>query len=127
MQARRVDLLALTGKIQSDCSDLVAGDRDIGLLDSAGSHDRAAADDHASAANSRNRETTSIATATSSVVTDSAGLWLMPPLQRTNSIPTSVSADIAPASCPAPLARRITGWPSSSMLRTNSATSRGAH
>src|SRR5207248_1313994 len=40
----------------------------------------------------RNRSTTLIATATSSGVTDSAGLWLIPPRQRTKSMPISVSS-----------------------------------
>src|SRR5712692_10605633 len=127
MQAGGVELFAVIGKVQSDRRDLVAADRDIGFLDSASGHDRAAADDHASAANSRSRETTSIATATSSVVTDSAGLWLMPPLQRTNSIPTSVNADIATASWPAPLASSWTGWPRSRTACERSATRRGEH
>src|SRR5713226_4755477 len=113
MQAGRVDLFAVSGKVRSDRNDLVAGGRDIGLLDSAGRHDRAAANDHSFANRSRNPLSTSIATATSSVFTDSAGLWLMPPLQRTKSIPTSVRADMATASCPAPLASSTSGCPRS--------------
>src|SRR3989442_11161329 len=92
------------GRVQPARRYLVARDGYVGFLGSARSHDHAAADDHVSASSSRQRASTSIATATSSVVTDSAGLWLTPPLQRTNSIPTSVSADMATASWPAPLA-----------------------
>ena len=44
------------------------------------------------------RRNASIATATSSCVTDSAGWWLTPPLQRTNSIPTGQRSAIAIAS-----------------------------
>src|SRR5258708_18802220 len=124
VQAGRVDLFAVAGKVEADRNDLVAGDRDIGFLDSAVCHDRAPANDHDSASNSRNPDSTSIATATSSVVTDSAGLWLMPPLQRTKSIPTSVRADMATASCPAPLASSTTGWPRSRTARERLETRR---
>ncbi len=52
-----------------------------------------------------NDSSTSADTAASSAVMDSAGLWLMPPAQRTNSIATRVRSAIAIASWPAPLGR----------------------
>ena len=45
-------------------------------------------------------------------VIDSAGLWLMPPLQRTNSMAAGHRSAIATASWPAPEAKRIGGMPS---------------
>src|SRR5258706_13224604 len=100
------------GGVQPDRRYLAAGDGDISLLNSARGYDRPAADDQLLASSSMARASTSIATATSSMVTDSAGLWLTPPLQRTNSMPTSVSADMTTASGPAPLASSRTGGPS---------------
>src|SRR5262245_7693501 len=73
-------------------------------------HDRPTADDevklvHLDSDNAfRKSFITAIATRTSASLADSAGLWLMPPLQRTNNIATGQMADIAAASCPAPLA-----------------------
>ena len=98
VQAGGVNLFALFVEVWADIDDLVTGDRDVGLFDSAGGDDGAAPNDHRLASSSRKRLKTSSATSTSSVVTDSAGLWLTPPLQRTNNIPTSVSADITTAS-----------------------------
>src|SRR5438067_12147972 len=95
-----VDLLAFRVQVPAHADDPVAGDRDVGHPRPPRRDDRPAADDHR---DSRRRLRTSIATATSDVCTDSAGLWLTPPLQRTNSMPTSVSADITTASWPAPL------------------------
>ena len=62
----------------------------------------------------------------SAAVTDSAGLWLTPPLQRTKNMPTSVIADITTASCPAPLVSSIGRWPQSLTAWLSSVTSRGA-
>src|SRR3984893_10014864 len=103
MQALRVDLLAGLVEIRPDRRDTTVRDLDVGDLATPSRDHRASADDHPCAKSSRKWLSTSIATATSSVVTDSAGLWLTPPLQRTKSIATSVSSDIVTASCPAPL------------------------
>src|SRR5690242_6956080 len=94
VQARGVDLLAAARDIRTDLGDDTAFDDDVGKLDTTGRHDGAAADDHCSARSSRNLPRTSIATATSSVATDSAGLWLTPPLHRTNSMPIWVISDM---------------------------------
>src|SRR5438270_2763176 len=83
VQTGRIDLFAVFVEVQSDCRDQVGGCRDVGFVDPPRSHDRAAANDHCFARSSRKRLSTSRATATSSVVTDSAGLWLTPPLHRT--------------------------------------------
>src|SRR5437773_12319800 len=48
---------------------------------------------------------TVMAMPTSSLAADSAGLWLIPPWQRTNNIATGATAAMAAASWPAPLAR----------------------
>ena len=94
VQPGGVDLFAVLGKICAYRRDLVAGDRDIGLLHTARRDDRAAADDHFLPSSSRKRPRTSIANATSASSTDSAGLWLTPPLQRTNNMPMSVISDM---------------------------------
>src|SRR5207248_10435395 len=100
VKSGRVDLVAVFVEIRSDRGDLVTRDRDVGLLDAPRGDDRPAADDHSI---SRNRPSTSIATATSDVCTNSAGLWLTPPLHRTNSMPTSVIEAMTTASWPAAL------------------------
>src|SRR5258706_12014959 len=108
VQSRGVDFLFGFVQIHSDSTDASVRHRDIGEANRRACHDGSAPDDqvaHRSAASSsRNVLRTSMATATSSSVTDSAGVWLMPPLQRTKSIATSVSPAITTASCPAPLA-----------------------
>ena len=58
---------------------------------------------------------------------DSAGWWLIPPLQRTNSIPTSVKRAIAIASWPAPLGSSRTPSPSASTASPRRRMSRGLH
>ena len=67
----------------------------------------------------------SIASATSSSVTDSSGWWLMPPAQRTNSIAVSVTRAIVTASCPAPLGSRRTLTPVSRTAAATRSTSAG--
>ena len=94
VKALRVDFRARLVEVRADLHDPPVGDRDVCALDATRRDNRAASDDHSSASIWRNRPRTSIATATSPAVTDSAGLWLMPPLQRTNSIPISVISDI---------------------------------
>src|ERR687897_2485230 len=95
------------------------GYRDVRDVDAIECHDRATAHEkielgHRSfsfASASTNRSRTSIAATTSLVATDSAGWWLMPPTQRTKSIPTGTISDITTASCPAPEGSRSTGNP----------------
>ncbi len=94
VQPRGVDLFAASCRIRTDLGDDPILDRDIRRTDPTRRDDSAAADDHCSARSSRNLPRTSIATPTSSVATDSAGLWLTPPLQRTNSMPMSVISDM---------------------------------
>src|SRR5438105_5395364 len=105
MHAGTVDLICLSREVRPDLGDAAVLDPDIRRLDTARGDHGPTANDHGRASSARNRPRTSIATDTSAAVTDSAGLWLTPPLQRTKSIPTPVSADIATASCPAPLVR----------------------
>ena len=59
---------------RADLRDPAAIDDDVRLFDAAHGHDGATTDDHCFASSSRKRPRTSIATATSSVVADSAGL-----------------------------------------------------
>src|SRR5579864_9504109 len=103
VQAGGVDLVSAGFEVLGDRGDPSILDRDVGDLGAGRGHHRAAADDQGSASRSRKRPSTSMATATSSSATDSSGLWLTPPRQRTKSMPTSVSADMVTASCPAPL------------------------
>src|SRR5712691_1241482 len=91
VEPARVEFVSVFIQVPPHFCDAAISDRDVHVLDAAGRDDVSAADDHGS---SRKRPRTSIATATSAVSTDSAGLWLMPPLQRTNSIPMSVISDI---------------------------------
>ena len=53
------------------------------------------------------RVSAAIASPISASLANSAGLWLMPPLQRTNSIAIGQSFDITCASWPAPEGSRI--------------------
>lgn len=91
MQAVRVDLVGLLGQVRADFGDDPVRDSDIHALNAPPRDHPPAADDHSK---SRKRDSTSIATPTSSTFTDSAGLWLIPPLQRTKSIAMSVSSDM---------------------------------
>src|SRR3989475_8968393 len=103
VQAGRVDLVGRgPAEVRTDRDDATVRDFDVGFVDAACRDDRASADDHDSDSSSRNVKRTSIATATSSMVTDSAGLWLTPPLQRTKSIAPSRRADIATPTGPPP-------------------------
>ena len=73
---------------------------------------------------SMKRSSTRAPVATSSTSTASAGLWLMPPLQRTNSMPIGAMSMIAMPSWPAPDGRRRTAMPSASMARATCSCSR---
>ena len=89
MKARGVDLLGRgTQELRTGFSDQSVGDADVEPARGAGTDHKGIADEHVEAhpTSSRNRVVASIAAATSSTVTDSAGLWLTPPAQRTNSI-----------------------------------------
>src|SRR5256712_14216824 len=126
-QPGRVDLLTVLSEVRPDLSDPAVPDPDVSRFDAVGGDHRPAADDHVRARRSRKRPSTSIATDTSAAVTDSAGLWLTPPLQRTKSMQAPGRADIATASLPAPLVisngccfEFFTAWVSSD-------TSRGSH
>src|SRR5260221_578001 len=66
-------------------------------------------------------------TAASSSVIDSAGLWLMPPLQRTKSMAMSAIDFSAMPSCPAPEGSRRTRTPSAATARSSWSMSHGAH
>src|SRR5207302_1391608 len=127
VESSGVNFLTVAAEVRSDVGDAVARDCDVSLDDAKRCHDRTPADDHCFARSSRKRLSTSSATATSSVVTDSAGLWLTPPLQRTNSIPTSVSEDITTASCPAPLVSSNSCCRQSLTACARRLTSRGEH
>jgi hypothetical protein len=93
-----VDLLTARLEISADRVDAAVHDLDVHAVRAASRDEGPAADYQRSAVSSRKRPTTSVEIETSEAVTDSAGLWLTPPLQRTNSMPTSVSEDIATAS-----------------------------
>src|SRR4029079_17520856 len=62
----------------------------------------------------------------SATLVNSAGLWLMPPRQRTNSIAEGQSRAITWASWPAPDGSRIGVWPSSVQLPPHACRSAGA-
>src|SRR5262249_43743550 len=64
---------------------------------------------------SMKRRNTRAESSASSTVIASAGLWLTPPLQRTNSIPISATSTIAMPSWPAPLGNLRTEMPSAAM------------
>src|SRR5207253_8806106 len=98
-----VDLLAIGGQVPPHGIDPAIRNCDVGVVDTTYGHHPAAADDHRRASCSRNRDVTSSAISTSSVVTDSAGWWLTPPLQRTNSIAIPVRLETSTPSWPAPL------------------------
>src|SRR4029453_7666505 len=74
----------------------------------------------------RKRLITFMAAPTSSLLTDSAGLWLMPSWHRTKSIATRVSAAICAASWPAPLGSLRTDTPESSTALSSNALSSGS-
>ena len=64
----------------------------------------------------------------SSGVIASSGLWLMPALQRTNSMPMSTRSTSAMPSCPAPEGSRRTGRPSAAIaLRRSAPGATAAH
>ena len=67
-----------------------------------------------------------IASPMSRALANSAGLWLMPPRQRTNSIADGQSRAITWASWPAPDGSRIGVWPSSVTLAASASCSAGA-
>src|SRR5438105_3594480 len=134
VKAGCVDLLGgLHVKPRPDLDDATVRECNVRLDHSRGRDHAAGADDsvdlagQAAASRSMKWSRTSIAVATSSTVTDSAGLWLTPPLQRTNSIPISVIDAIATPSWPAPLGRCSTSSPASSTARDRSSESRGEH
>src|SRR5207253_7203337 len=122
-----VDLFAVPGEIRSDVRDVAAVEGNVRLPHGARGDHGPAANDHCWPSRSTKRLSTSMATPTSAVVTDSAGLWLTPPLQRTNSIPTSVSEDITTASCPAPLVSSNSCCRQSLTACARRLTSRGEH
>ena len=78
VEAPRVDLVARARQFRLDGRDHAVADADVPLV---------AADDQIEHAN---LVAASMASATSSRLTDSSGWWLMPPAQRTKSIATSV-------------------------------------
>src|SRR3989441_10419230 len=95
VQASRVDLVGRRpAEVRTDRDDATVRDFDVGFVDAASRDDRASADDHDSDSSSRNVKRTSIATATSSMVTDSAGLWLAPAFPRGDSTAPSGRAGI---------------------------------
>ena len=94
MQIGGIDVFGVGVEVGTDLGDTSIDDGDVCARDSSRCDHSAATDDHSLASSSMKRPSTSIATATSSVSTDSAGLWLMPPLQRTKSIPMSVISDM---------------------------------
>ena len=69
-----VDLLAVSVEVGTKIRDLAVVDRDVRTLDPARGDERPAANDQLFARSSMNRFTTSMATATSAALTDSAGL-----------------------------------------------------
>src|SRR5439155_1226294 len=95
VQPGRIDLLTVLSEIRPDLGDPAVPDPDVSRFDTVRGDHRPPADDHLRARRARKRPRTSIATDTSAAVTDSAGLWLTPPLQRTKSMQAPVSADIA--------------------------------
>ena len=93
----RVDLLRAARQLGTDRHDPPLRHRYVGAC----AGDLRAADDEVGAAHASRRRkppSTSSATATSAGSTDSAGSWLTPPAQRTNSIAVPVSSDSATAS-----------------------------
>src|SRR4051794_20514537 len=135
VEAGGVDLFARRALFERgrDRDDPPVGDADVGAAHAVGPDERAAADRQGERAHrerarrSRRRLVTSIATATSAASTASAGWWLMPPAQRTNSIATSHRRDITAASWPAPLGRRATRTRASATAASSCAVSAGAH
>src|SRR5207237_9374288 len=95
LQPGRVDLLTVLSEVRPDLGDPAVPDPDVSRFDTVGGDDRPAADDHVRARRLRKRPSTSIATDASAAVTDSAGLWLTPPLQRTKRLQAPVNPEIA--------------------------------
>ena len=106
VQTGRVDLFARRGvEGLGDGDDPPVRDADVGVHHAVGRDDRAAPDREGVVTHRRSvarpstrRWATSIATVTSAAVTASAGLWLIPPSQRTKSIATSHRRAITAAS-----------------------------
>ncbi len=74
VQARRIDLLAVAVDVAPNRRDGAVLGHDVSPLDATGRDHRPAANNQLFASSSMNRFTTSMATATSAALTDSAGL-----------------------------------------------------